>query len=101
MRTSTVPQRGFELNYQHWWLPNLRSTITVGWQNNEMDIGILGRNTETLNYNKYFWTSHLNFLWSPVSFIDTGIEYFYGQRLTLLNQRAQLQVLDYAFKVKF
>lgn len=101
VRTSTVPQQGFELNYQHWWLPNLRSTVTVGWQANWMDIGILGRNTETLNYNKAFWTSHLNFLWSPVSFIDTGIEYFYGQRLTLLNQRADLQVVDYAFKVKF
>jgi hypothetical protein len=101
VRTSTVPQQGFELNYQHWWLPNLRSTITVGWQANWMNIGILGRNTETLNYNKEFWTSHLNLLWSPVSFIDTGIEYFYGQRLTLLNQRADLQVLDYSFKVKF
>jgi hypothetical protein len=101
VRTSTVPQEGFELNYQHWWLPNVRSTVTVGWQANWMNIGILGRNTETLNYNKEFWTSHANLLWSPVSFIDTGIEYFYGQRLTLLNQRANLQVVDYAFKVKF
>lgn len=101
VRSGTVPQRGFEVNYQHWWLANLRSTITCGWQNNQMDVGILGRNTETLNYNKSFWTSHINLIWSPVSFIDTGIEYFYGERLTLLNQRANLQVVDYAFKVKF
>jgi hypothetical protein len=99
--TSTVPQDGFEVNYQHWWLPNLRSTVTVGWQANWMNLNLLGANTETVNYNKEFWTSHTNLIWSPISFIDTGIEYFYGRRLTLLNQRATLQVVDYAFKVKF
>jgi hypothetical protein len=99
--TSTVPQDGFEINYQHWWLANLRSTASVGWQANWMNLNLLGRNTETVNYNKSFWTSHTNLIWSPVSFVDTGIEYFYGQRLTLLNQRSALQVVDVAFKVKF
>ncbi len=101
VRTGTILAYGGEVNYQHWWLPNLRSTVSGGYQYNGYNIGILGRNTETLNYNKSFFTAHLNIIWSPVSFIDTGLEYNYGQRLTLLNQRAMLHIVDYAFKVKF
>jgi hypothetical protein len=47
------------------------------------------------------WTAHLNLIWSPVSFIDTGFEFFYGQRLTVLQQRGEVSLLDYSFKVKF
>jgi hypothetical protein len=101
VRTSTVPQQGVEFNYQHWWLPNLRSTVSVGWQYNAMNINLLGRNATTLGFNKSFWTNHVNLIYSPVSFIDTGFETFFGERLTLLNQRAQIFLLDYSFKVKF
>jgi hypothetical protein len=99
--TSTIPQRGFEMNYQHWWNPNLRSTISGGWQNNEYNLLLLGRNANTLNYNRFLTTAHLNIIWSPVSFIDTGFEYFFGERTTVLNQHGQINLLDYSFKVKF
>jgi hypothetical protein len=99
--TSLIPQRGWELNYQHWWSPDLRSTISGGWQNNEYNLNLLGRNSATLNYNRMLWTAHANLIWSPVSFIDTGFEFFFGSRLTVLQQRAQISMLDYSFKVKF
>jgi Porin subfamily/DcaP outer membrane protein len=101
VRSSTIPEWGVEFNYQHWWLPNLRSTISFGTQTNDMNLNLLGKNTTTLTYNKFFVTDHLNLIWSPVSFIDTGFEFFYGQRLTLLDQRGYLAVGRYAFKVKF
>jgi hypothetical protein len=101
VRSGTIGQRGVEFNYQHWWLPNLRSTATVGWQNNDYNLNLLGRNSTTLNANKQLWTSHANIIWSPVSFVDTGLEFFYGQRLTVLQQRGHVTTLDYAFKVKF
>jgi hypothetical protein len=101
VRTSTIPDRGFEVNYQHWWLPNWRSTASVGWQNFEYNLNLLGRNSNTLNYNREFWTVHANVIWSPVSFVDTGFEYFFGQRKTVLNQRGQVDTLMYSFKVKF
>jgi DcaP outer membrane protein/Porin subfamily len=99
--TSMIPQRGVEFNYQHWWTPNLRSTISGGWQNNEYNLNLLGRNAATLNYNRFLTTAHVNIIWSPVSFIDTGFEYFFGERQTVLNQRGQINLLDYSFKVKF
>lgn len=99
--TSTIPQRGFEFNYQHWWLANLRSTVSIGWQNNEYNLNLLGRNAATLNYNRYLTTNHVNLIWSPVSFVDTGFESFFGRRQTVLEQRGQIWVLDYSFKVKF
>ena len=80
---------------------NLRSTASGGWQNNEYNLNLLGRNAATLNYNKSFWTFHANIIWSPVSFVDTGFETFLGERLTVLNQRGQIALLDYSFKVKF
>ncbi len=101
VRSSTIPSWGVEFNYQHWWLPNLRSTITFGTQTNDYDLNLLGRNSVTLNYNKFFVTDHLNIIWSPVSFVDTGFELFYGQRLTLLQQRGHIFTGDYSFKVKF
>ncbi|HXZ25160.1 MAG TPA: DcaP family trimeric outer membrane transporter, partial [Nitrospiria bacterium] len=101
VRTSTIPQRGVEINYQHWWAPNWRSTVSAGWQNNEYNLVLLGRNSNTLNYNRYLTTAHANIIWSPVSFIDTGFEYFFGERQTVLNQRGQINLLDYSFKVKF
>ncbi len=75
--------------------------MTFGWQNNEYDISLLGRNSVTLNYNRFLWTNHVNLIWSPVSFIDTGFETFFGERQTALNQRGQIFLLDYSFKVKF
>jgi Porin subfamily len=101
VRTNTVPQFGVEGNYQHWWNPNLRSTISGGWQANEYSLNLLGRNAQTLAYNRFLTTFHLNIIWSPVSFIDTGFETFLGQRQTVLNQRAHVALLDYSFKVKF
>jgi hypothetical protein len=99
--TSTVPQQGFEVNYQHWWLDNLRSTASGGWQGQWFSLNLLGRNAVTLSYNKELWTAHANIIWSPISFIDTGFEYSFGERLTLLNQRGMMNVVDYSFKVKF
>jgi hypothetical protein len=87
VRTSTVTAYGGQANYQHWWRPNLRSTVSGGVQTNVFDSSILPFNTVTLNFNKTLVTAHANIIWSPVSFIDTGFEYVFGQRLTYLHQR--------------
>jgi hypothetical protein len=108
-----VFQYGAEANYQHWWLPNLRSTISGGFQTQDLPSSILvvsgpdvitnavPTNANALQYNRVLITSHVNLIWSPVSFIDTGIEFSWGHRLTMLGATGALAVLDYAFKVKF
>jgi hypothetical protein len=113
VRTSTVLQYGGEANYQHWWMPNLRSTISAGFQTQDIPTSLVvtsgpnvitnafPSNANALAYNKVLVTAHANLIWSPVSFIDTGFEFVWGHRLTLLGATGSMDVLDYAFKVKF
>jgi hypothetical protein len=113
VRTQTVLQYGAEANYQHWWTPNLRSTISSGFQTQDIPTSLVytsgpniisntfGPNANALAYNKTLITAHLNIIWSPVSFIDTGLEFTWGHRLTVLGATASLDTVDYAFKVKF
>jgi type II secretory pathway pseudopilin PulG len=113
VRTATVLQYGAEASYQHWWTPNLRSTISGGFQTqdiptdlvtvapSDIPFDMVSSNANALQYNKVLITAHLNLIWSPVSFIDTGFEFVWGHRLTILGGTASMDVLDYAFKVKF
>jgi hypothetical protein len=113
VRTSTFLQFGAEANYQHWWSPNLRSTVSAGFQTQEIPTSIVvtsgpdivtnqfASNANALQYNKTLITAHINLIWSPVSFISTGFEFVWGHRLTLLGATGTEDVLDYAFKVKF
>jgi len=38
-------------------------------------------------------TAHANLIWNPVSFVDIGVEYLWGQRTVLNNQTATMNVL--------
>jgi hypothetical protein len=51
--------------------------------------------------NKELMTGHVNVIWSPVAFIDTGIEYIWGQRRVLANIYGTQQALIGKFRVKF
>ena len=47
-------------------------------------------------------TSHINLIWSPVAFIDTGIEYMWGQRRAAAGDiYGTEQALIGKFRVKF
>ena len=41
--------------------------------------------TQWIVSNKQLQTAHVNLIWSPVAFIDTGVEYIWGQRQTVAN----------------
>ena len=57
--------------------------------------------TASLAQNKRLITAHANLIWSPVAFIDMGIEYMYGQRTVVANLKGNEQVLIGKFRVKF
>jgi Porin subfamily len=113
VRTQTVFEYGAEANYQHWWTENLRSTVEAGSQTQNIPTSLVtvaaanvpfdmvSSNANALQYNRTLITAHANLLWSPVSFIDTGFEFMWGHRLTILGASGSQDVLDYAFKVKF
>jgi hypothetical protein len=95
-----VPEVGGILGYQHWWLANLRSTAVFGYAHYEYPSQLIGP-VESTVANKQLMTANVNLIWSPVAFIDTGVEYLWGQRQVVANLYGTEQVLIGKFRVKF
>ena len=92
---------GYALGYQHFWLPNLRSTAVYGYAYTGYPTSLIGP-TQGVVSNKALQTAHVNLIWSPVAFIDAGVEYFWGQRVTASsNIQGNQQTLIGKFRVKF
>ncbi len=98
---TTVTEWGAEGNYQHWWAPHWRSTISAGIQREDVPTTLVGLSSATVGINKQLISAHANIIWSPVAFIDTGVEYTYGHRQTIWRQSASENVVDFAFRVRF
>jgi hypothetical protein len=86
--------------YQHWWLPNLRSTIAAGVAHQDMSSQLIGP-TQASTQNKEQWNAFVNLVWSPVAFITTGVQYMYGKRIVVANGKGQEQALIGKFRVAF
>ena len=86
--------------YQHWWLPNLRSTIAAGYANQNVNSQLIGP-TQAQSVNKILWNSFVNLVWNPVAFITTGVQYMYGKRVVVANLSGHEHVLIYKFRVAF
>ena len=86
--------------YQHWWTPNLRSTIAAGNWQQAVPSQIIGP-TESNSANKQQWNTFINLVWNPVAFITTGIEYMYGKRVVVSNAYGTEQVLVAKWRVAF
>jgi hypothetical protein len=107
----TQQAMGAELSYQHWWLDNLRSNFNGGFASRwGLPIRLVNANGaagtassagQAAAINKEVFTAHANLIWNPVSFIDIGVEYAFGQRTALNNQTATESVLLSKFAFKF
>ncbi len=93
-----VTEIGGQLGYQHWWLDNLRSSIIGGIEGMDVSSKIVGATTSV---NKELMTAHANLIWNPVSFVDVGVEYVWGQRTAVTNQHATSNTLISKFGFKF
>ena len=93
---------GYSANggYQHWWLPNLRSTIAAGFAHQDMSSQLIGP-MQASSATKEQWNAFVNLVWNPVAFITTGVEYMYGKRITVANGKGQEQVLIGKWRVAF
>jgi hypothetical protein len=96
------PVFGYSANggYQHWWLPNLRSTIAAGIAHQDVSSQLIGP-TQASTQTKEQWNAFVNLVWNPVAFITTGIEYMYGKRVVIANGRGQEQAFSAKFRVAF
>ncbi len=95
-----IQEFGGEVGYQHWWLPTLRSNASFGLSHQQINSQLIGP-VESTFANKQVETAHVNLIWSPVAFIDTGIEYMWGQRQVVANIKGTEQALIGMFRVKF
>jgi DcaP outer membrane protein len=86
--------------YQHWWLPNLRSTIAAGIAHQDLSSQLVGP-TQANALTKEQWNAFANLVWNPVAFITTGVQYMYGKRTTVANAKGQEQVLIAKWRVAF
>jgi hypothetical protein len=91
---------GANIGYQHWWLPNVRSTASFGIEHQDIPSQLIGP-VEATAANKRLYTVHGNVIWSPVSFVDIGLEYMYGRRVVVANLRGEENVLISKFRIKF
>jgi porin-like protein/outer membrane DcaP-like protein len=84
--------------YQHWWTENLRSTIEASGIWNALNTNLLGACTSC---NKLLTASRANLIWSPVAFVDMGIEYGWGHRVTTQNFKGDAYELIGSMRVRF
>jgi hypothetical protein len=106
VRAATIPSWGANANYQHWWTDNLRTNMSSGLSYYDYPLNIIAPYgatgaTGNGNYNKLLNTEMVDLIWSPVPFVNTGFEYFFGHRVTVWNQKGNQNEIDYTFIVKF
>jgi len=98
VRTQSPNSYGAWIWYQHWWTDNLRSTLEISGIWNAFNTSILGPGTAN---NKQLSITHANLFWSPVAFVDFGVEYGWGHRITVANFKGDAYTLQGEMRVRF
>jgi hypothetical protein len=103
IRAQTIPEYGVEISYQHWWTPTIRSTVDFGVVHQDVPTALIGTLATggPTGVNKELINAHVNLIWSPVPFINLGMEYLYGHRQTVFNQRGDENILETSAVFKF
>jgi len=83
--------------YQHWWTENLRSTLGASGIWNAVNTNL----TPGASNNKLLTMTHANLLWSPVAFVDFGVEYQWGHRVTTQNFKGDAYAIQGSMRVRF
>jgi hypothetical protein len=86
--------------YQHWWTPNLRSTIAAGIAHQDLNSQLIGP-TQSSTATKEQWNALVNLVWNPVAFVTAGIQYMYGKRIVVANGKGQEQAFSFKWRVAF
>ena len=111
---------GGNVGYKHYWLPNLRSTISGGIWHHDINTGLRGTAAAAggtvsavcpttsaatagggCGLNKELINAHVNLIWNPVPFADVGIEYTWAHRLVVSNLKGDMNALIGRFRVQF
>jgi hypothetical protein len=96
---TTIVSWGGKLGYQHWWTPTLRSTIDFSINHNDVPAFIQASGRAAVN--KELSLAHANLIWSPVAFVDVGIEGAWGHRVVVSNLKGDAFTLQSSLKFRF
>jgi hypothetical protein len=98
VRSQSPLSRNGWIWYQHWWTENLRSTLEASMIWNSINTNLIAGCTSC---NKQLSMTHANLIWSPVAFVDIGVEYAWGHRVTTQNFKGDVYVLQGSMRVRF
>ncbi len=95
-----ITNRSAGVGYQHWWTPQLRSSADISWSHSDMSSYYLQASGRGAN-NKELTLAHANLIWSPVAFVDLGVEGAWGHRVTVANAKGDAWTLETTMKFRF
>jgi len=102
---TTIVSWGAKIGYQHWWTPTLRSTIDFSVNHSDVPGSLtqaaVGGSTGAAASNKELSLSHVNLIWSPVAFVDVGVEGAWGHRVVVSNVKGDAWTLQSSLKFRF
>jgi hypothetical protein len=96
---STIVSFSARVGYQHWWTPELRSTLDFSMNHN--DVPALIQASGRAAVNKELDLAHANLIWSPVAFVDLGVEGAWGHRVVVSNLKGDAWTLQTSLKFRF
>jgi hypothetical protein len=91
---------GARAGYQHWWTAQLRSTVDFSVHHSDINSFYIQASGRGAN-NKEVALAHANLIWSPVAFVDLGVEGAWGHRQTVSNLRGDAWTLQTSMKFRF
>ena len=91
---------GARAGYQHWWTAQLRSTVDFSIHHSDINTFYIQASGRGAN-NKELNLAHANLIWSPVAFVDLGVEGAWGHRVTVGNQKGDAWTLQTSMKFRF
>ncbi len=98
VRSETATPAGAWIWYQHWWTDELRSTLEISALQTGFNSTLLGQGSTV---NKQLSIAHANLFWSPVAFMDFGVEYAWGHRVTQANFKGDSNTVLGTMVVRF
>jgi DcaP outer membrane protein len=99
VQASTIVAYSARIYYEHWWTDQLRSDVDFSMNHNDIPAFVQASGRAALN--KELDLTHLNLIWSPVAFVDLGIEGAWGHRQVVSNTRGDAYTLQTSMKVRF
>jgi hypothetical protein len=91
---------GARIGYQHWWTAELRSTVDFSMEHADISSFCLQASGRAAS-NKELNLAHANLNWSPVAFVDLGVEGAWGHRVAVNNLRGDAWTLQTSLKFRF